>query len=577
MFRENHQHLQRGMFDGFLQLPERAQRRLETSWAHTFYREILGRINEAPFAVLYSDEPSRPNSPINILIAAEILKAGFGWSDEELYDHIQFNLQVRYALGLHDIGMMPFELRTLYYFRNRLSKHMQETGENLLEQAFVQITDEQIAQLKLKTGHQRMDSVMISSNIRQGTRLQLLIEVVQRVWRVLTEEDQSHYAAIFEKYLQGTAGQYCYRVKTEDYPGHLIAVGQLMHELVVKLEDRYTGEPVYQMLQRVFGEHFVVEEVEEADGMVVRAKECYELSANSLQSPDDWEATFRVKRGEEYQGYVANLTETCDPENPLQLITNVQVAPNLTDDAQMAVDAVPGLKARTDLDTLWTDGGYTGPAADQTCRENKVKHIPTSIRGRNAWSEKMALSDFDWQLDEVGNPRAVRCPGGQHVTVQAGFRSERFLAEFDGAVCEKCSWADRCRAQPRKKRPVRVLYVSAREAQVAQLRQRSIETRAGGRNWRAAVESTVRSVTHPFGGQRGKLPVRGQRRVTQMIFASAFMVNVRRIWRYERELAEKASKDLALLFPLRFRCLRSWFHSRSVCRFPILGPIPVKN
>ena len=39
------------------------------------------------------------------------------------------------------------------------------------------------------------------------------------------------------------------------------------------------------------------------------------------------EATFRQKGG---QGYVANLTETCDPDNELQLITQVQVAPNNT-------------------------------------------------------------------------------------------------------------------------------------------------------------------------------------------------------------------------------------------------------
>jgi hypothetical protein len=84
-------------------------------------------------------------------------------------------------------------------------------------------------------------------------------------------------------------------------------------------------------------------------------------------------------------------------------------------------------------------------------------------------------------------------------------------------------------------------------------------------------------VTHPFGGQSGKLPVRGQPRVTQVIFCSAFMVNVRRIWRYKRELAENATENLDLLLSFGLRGLRSWFHSRSVCRFPSLHPIPVKN
>jgi hypothetical protein len=577
MFRENNQHLQHGLFDTFQQLPEKVQQRLETSWADTFYREVFCRIDESPFAVLYSDEPSRPNIPINLLVCVDILKAGFGWSDEELYDEIQFNLQVRHALGVRDISVVPFDLRTLYNFRNRLSRHMLEAGENLLEQVFVQITDEQLGTLKLKTGHQRMDSVMISSNIRQTTRLQLLIEVVQRVWRVLMEEDQARHAAVFEVYLQGTSGQYCYRVKGQDLSGHLAAVGQLMYHLVTELEEPYAEQPVYQMLQRVFDEHFAVEDSEESDAAVVRVKVGDELGASSLQSPDDWEATYREKRGKGYRGYVSNLTETCDPENPLQLITYVQVGPNLTDDEQMAVDALPELKARTELETLWTDGGYTGPTAESTFREHKVEHVPTSIRGCHVSSTKLGLSAFSWELDEKGNPRSVRCPGGQYVTVRAGFSPGRFIADFDATVCEKCFSADQCCAESRKRRPVRAVYVTARQAQVARLRQRSLETRKPGGNWRAAIESTVRSVTHPFGGQAGKLPVRGQPRVTQVIFCSAFMVNLRRIWRYECELAEKASENLRLFLLHGFRGLRSWFHGRSVRRFRSFGLIPVKS
>ena len=52
---------------------------------------------------------------------------------------------------------------------------------------------------------------------------------------------------------------------------------------------------------------------EDTDTGQIRAKTGGELSASSLQSPDDWEATCREKRGQGYRGYVANLTETCDP------------------------------------------------------------------------------------------------------------------------------------------------------------------------------------------------------------------------------------------------------------------------
>jgi hypothetical protein len=120
----------------------------------------------------------------------------------------------------------------LYNSGQRLSRHMQETGKNLLDQVFVQVTDEQLAVLKLKTGHQRMDSVLVSSNIRRMTWLHLLVEMVQRVRRMLVEEDQASYAEVFRSCRQGTAGQYCYRVKGDGVAVYVEAIGQLVHRLV---------------------------------------------------------------------------------------------------------------------------------------------------------------------------------------------------------------------------------------------------------------------------------------------------------------------------------------------------------
>jgi len=575
MFRENSEHAQFDFFDPFQLMGTKMRQRLEASWAGTFYREIFCRIDEAPFAVLYSDEPSRPNAAVNVLVGAEILKAGFGWSDEELYGHLQFNLQVRYALGLRDMSAMPFELRTLYNFRRRLSQNMQQSGENLLEQAFVQVTDEQLASLKVKTGHQRMDSVMVSSNIRQMSRLQLLVEVVQRVWRMLTEADQAHYTVVFESYLRGTAGQYCYQVKAAEVPERLTALGRLMHRLVEELEARYGGQPAYEVLERVFQEHFALVAGQEAGSEQVRVKTGDELSASSLQSPDDWEATYREKRGQGHRGYVANLTETCDPENEVQLITQVQVAPNDTDDEHLLVEGLPQLKVRTEVQSLWTDGGYNGSDAEETFRQEQVEHIPTNIRGRRTAPDRLGLQAFSWEIDENGTPLTVKCPGGQQAEVKTGRKADRFVAHFEQAGCETCAFAEGCPARPVKRRGGRSLNVSLRQVQVARLRQRAAQTRGKGNNWRAAIESTVRSVTHPFGGQAGKLPVRGQVRVTQVLICSALMVNLRRIWRHERQLAQKKSRKAAsLLSRCRLR-LRSWFHMLKLHCFSDFAPAPV--
>jgi len=572
MFRKNAGHRQIGMFDNVEQLPERVRRRLMASWAGTFYREVFCRIDEERFAGLYSAEPSRPNTPVNVLIGLEILKSGFGWSDEELYDHFLFDVQVRYAVGQRDLTSGDFELRTMYHFRQRLAGHMQETGENLLDEVFKQVTDEQLAVLKLKTGHQRMDSTQIASNIRQASRLHLLVEVVQRVGRMLSEEERAKYGAELASYCEGTAGQFCYRVKGAAIDEHLAALGRLMYRLVVELGVGYRERAVYQMLCRVFAEHFAVEGVE-AD-TVVRVKRGRELSATALQSPDDWEATYREKGGVGYRGYVANVSETCAPENPVQLITLVQVAPNATDDEQMLVEAVPELKVRTQVEVLETDGGFTGPEAEEVLREQAVVQVPSGIRGGRPSADRLGWAEYTWELDGEGLPTKVTCPGGQTAEVRPARQKKRYQADFALSHCELCPLLNRCPARPLKRQPLRRLDLTARNAQVGQLRQRCARSREAGHNWRAAIESTIRSLKHPFGGQVGKLPVRGHIRVAMVITAGALMVNLRRIWRYQQ--GSSHSKAPAGASPVsscwsRLRYVTNLVHRRQAHLFPSLA------
>jgi len=88
MFRPNKKHLQTAFITSVDQLSPKRQRRLKESWAGVFYRQFFRRLDEEPFAVLYSDVPSRPNIPVNVLVSLEVLKAGFGWSDKEAHDGV---------------------------------------------------------------------------------------------------------------------------------------------------------------------------------------------------------------------------------------------------------------------------------------------------------------------------------------------------------------------------------------------------------------------------------------------------------------------------------------------------------
>jgi len=394
------------------------------------------------------------------------------------------------------------------------------------------VTDEQIEAFQIKTGKQRMDSTQIASNIRQMGRIQLLVTVIQRVQRMLSEEDQAHYAEAFAPFIQGHAGQYVYRMKREETDDHLQKIGELMQRLLTELKPNYETDPIYQVLERTFSEHFQVEQD------TVQSKPNDQLSANSLQSPDDLEATYRNKRGQGYRGYTANITETCDPDNELQLITHIQVAPNNVDDTQLLAEALPELKERTDLDTLYTDGGYGSPEMDDTLAEQQVEQIQTAIRGRKPGTEKLHLSDFEIKQTEEGKPTQITCPQGQNVAVHPGNRKNSYVAHFELAVCQPCPLAAACPAKPGHRDPRWHLRFTQAQANVAQRRKRNQGHLEEAQNLRAAVEATVRQVKHPF--PAGKLPVRGQFRVACLVIGSAIMSNIRRIQHYE---AMKATQN----------------------------------
>jgi len=526
MFRSNKRQLQPALISNVNELPEKRRQRLEQSWAGTFRREFFSRLKEEAFAVLYADVPSRPNVPVNVLVSLDTLKAGYGWSDEELYDHFLYDLQVRYAVGYDSLTEGEFELRTLYNFRRRLSQYNLAHGTNLLTAAFVDITDQQLTALALRTGQQRMDSTQIASNIVIMSRLQLTVEAIQRLHRLLSETEQAQYAELLAPYVGETAGHYVYRVKgfaaTE---AQLQPVGQALYELLQALAADYEQEPAYQVAARLFSEQYRVA------AATVQAKANQEISASSLQSLDDLEATYREKNRVGYKGYVANVTETCDPQNPLQLITAVQVAPNTAEDSALLVAVLPELKQRTHLDTLHTDATYGSPEADTVLRATQVTLIQTAIRGRKPNTGKLHLADFAITQDAQGLPLDITCPQGQTVPVTHSGKPQRFAAEFASATCETCPLytTGRCPPQPDNRRRSLRLTFNQAEAEKSQRHRRSRAEHHPGRNLRAAVESTVRSLKHPF--PDSKLPVRGLFRMTCLIVAAAAMTNVRRIQR----------------------------------------------
>lgn len=79
--------------DSIFNLTEREKRFLDKSWAKPFAENIFSNIDEEAFSVLYSDKASRPNTPVNVIIGALILKEILGDTDDELVESMMFDVR----------------------------------------------------------------------------------------------------------------------------------------------------------------------------------------------------------------------------------------------------------------------------------------------------------------------------------------------------------------------------------------------------------------------------------------------------------------------------------------------------
>ena len=179
------------LFDATINLTDREKRLLEKSWAKYFAENIFPEIDEAPFSVLYSDRPSRHNTPVNVIIGALILKEIFGLTDEEIVDTLPFDIRYQYALHTTSFEEQPLNNRTLGRFRARCNTYEEITGIDLIHDCIVKLSSSMATLMKLNTGMRRMDSLMVASNIKKMSRLELLYTCVANLARLMKKLEGS--------------------------------------------------------------------------------------------------------------------------------------------------------------------------------------------------------------------------------------------------------------------------------------------------------------------------------------------------------------------------------------------------
>ena len=183
-FKANH-FQQLTLDDSYSNLSERCKKIVDNSWAKAFGDIVFPAIDEEKFSVLYSDQKfSRPNTPVNVIVGALMLKEQMQLSDEELTESIWCDIRFQYAL--HTTGMkdQPVSDRTFSRFRERNFEYETQTGRDLLTEELTHLNDVYAKYMNLNSNIKRMDSLMIAANCKRMSRLEIIYTTVSNAVRL---------------------------------------------------------------------------------------------------------------------------------------------------------------------------------------------------------------------------------------------------------------------------------------------------------------------------------------------------------------------------------------------------------
>ncbi|MHA1347896.1 MAG: DDE transposase, partial [Candidatus Heimdallarchaeaceae archaeon] len=232
-----------------------------------------------------------------------------------------------------------------------------------------------------------------------------MVKLLLHIWRVLTEEDKHRFKEQFEPYVNKTSGQYIYFLQPSDIPHELEKIAQLYYWIHQHLQHSYAHCTVFQTFERVYCEQFTVTQQK------IEMKPSEHITTSSVQSPDDLDATYRNKNGKDKRGQSINVVETANPENKLNLITDVSVHPVNKDDSKVLTQRLEPIKEKTpQLEELHFDGAYGSSDNDKQCEKHRINAVHTAVRGPK--------TSVEFGIEKVSDTHyTVSCPQQTVVSV----------------------------------------------------------------------------------------------------------------------------------------------------------------
>ncbi len=498
-FKENNCQ-QLSLNDSFGGLTAREQKALEKSWAKIFADEIFPSIDEQRFSVLYSNHASRPNTPVNVIVGALIIKELFDYSDDEMVENLMLDLHLQYALHTTSFEEQPLSDKTLSRFRKRCYDYETLYGIDLYKDCVTDLSSS-IAKLMGISGRiRRMDSMMIESNIRKLSRMELIYTCISKLISHLLKQNEQDIPEELKHYADpNDFNQVIYHQRSTEADERMLVLLKDADTLISICQDKYESVTEYELFIRCMSEQTIVE----SEKRRLRNKEDGSMDSKVLQNPSDPEATFRKKAGREYRGYAANIEESVGAGG--SVVTGYQYDQNICSDSQFIEEHLQNMKKTDEKVTLVADGAYGGVDNRELAAEKNIQLVTTSLNGRQT-----ADIHAGFIFNDDGT-KVLKCPGG-HEPKSCSYmkQTEQCAVSFERSKCAGCPYQDQCKPKIYKKVAKIVTSRKAHERAIIQKQMQGEEFKslARLRNGVETIPSNLRRNYHleklPRGKQKGK-------------------------------------------------------------------------
>lgn len=521
-------------------------------------RDELGEIFTASqFADLFPAKGQPALSP-GLLALVVVLQYWEGLTDRQAADAVRGRIDWKYALGL-ELTDPGFDFSVLSEFRERLTT--QQATNRLLD---VLLETFKARGLLKARGRQRTDSTYVVEAVRELNRVERVGETLRFTLNTLTQlaPDWLKRVAPSEWFMRyGRRFDQMHLPLAHAERDRLIEqIGRDGLELLQHLEHPNAPEELktcacVMILRKIWEQQYRIEEKDGQNQVFWRGNGHLPPASELVLSPYETEARFCVRSELKWEGYRVHLTESCDAQAALHLITHVETAPAPEQDETALNRIHAALQQRSLLpQEHLLDAGYV--SADllvNAARDYNIELVGPLVQDQGWQAREQSGYDLthftiDWDKRQAVCPQGHRSGHWYRSHDRRGL--EVIQITFPRATCLACPARAQCTRSVTQGRHLQTRPQLQHEAiQRVRAAQTTVEFHHRYRP-RMGIEGTFSQAIRAFGLRRSRYI--GQAKTHFQMVATAVAINLERFADYLfgiRPVARRSSAFSNLAIP----------------------------